>query len=65
MSKIQQLPKLEVLRLLESSFNGDLWETGDEQFQNLKYLKLEALNIRVWEASSINFTPQETSSEKL
>ncbi|MFS7935934.1 putative leucine-rich repeat domain superfamily [Helianthus anomalus] len=55
MSTIQHLPKLEVLKLLDSSFGGDLWKTGDEQFQQLKYLKLEKLNIRVWEASCINF----------
>ncbi|KAJ0519907.1 putative P-loop containing nucleoside triphosphate hydrolase, leucine-rich repeat domain superfamily [Helianthus annuus] len=54
-STIQRLPKLEVLKLLDSSFKGHLWETGDEQFHHLKYLKLEKLNIRVWEASSINF----------
>ncbi|KAJ0877852.1 putative leucine-rich repeat domain superfamily [Helianthus annuus] len=55
MSTIQRLPKLEVLKLLDSSFTGHLWETGDEQFHQLKYLKLTRLNIRVWEASSINF----------
>ncbi|MFS7975703.1 putative leucine-rich repeat domain superfamily [Helianthus anomalus] len=55
MSTIQRLPKLEVLKLLDSSFNGHLWETGDEPFHRLKYLKLEKLNIRFWEASSINF----------
>ncbi|KAL9995944.1 putative leucine-rich repeat domain superfamily [Helianthus debilis subsp. tardiflorus] len=55
MSTIQRLPKLEVLKLLDSSVKGHLWETGDEQFHHLKYLKLEKLNIRVWEASSINF----------
>ncbi|KAI3760251.1 hypothetical protein L1987_50644 [Smallanthus sonchifolius] len=55
MSTIQRLPKLEVLKLLDSSFTGQMWETGDEQFQQLKYLKLEKLNIRFWEASSISF----------
>ncbi|XP_076909938.1 putative late blight resistance protein homolog R1A-3 [Bidens hawaiensis] len=55
MSAIQQLPKLEVLKLLDSSFNGHLWETGDDQYLQLKYLKLAGLDIRVWEASSINF----------
>ncbi|XP_076928379.1 putative late blight resistance protein homolog R1B-14 [Bidens hawaiensis] len=54
-STIQRLPNLEVLKLLESSFWGDLWETEDGQFHRLKYLKLEKLNLRVWEASSINF----------
>ncbi|XP_076909944.1 putative late blight resistance protein homolog R1A-3 [Bidens hawaiensis] len=55
MSTIQRLPKLEVLKLLDSSFMGHMWETGDEQFHQLKLLKLEKLNIRFWEASSINF----------
>ncbi|XP_076909939.1 uncharacterized protein LOC143567386 [Bidens hawaiensis] len=54
-SAIQRLPKLEVLKLLESSFKGHLWDTGDEQFNRLKFLKLEKLNICVWEVSSINF----------
>ncbi|MFS7975104.1 putative P-loop containing nucleoside triphosphate hydrolase, leucine-rich repeat domain superfamily [Helianthus anomalus] len=55
MSTIQRLPKLEVLKLLDSSFKGHLWEPGETQFHQLKFLKLEKLDIHVWEASSINF----------
>ncbi|XP_076960902.1 putative late blight resistance protein homolog R1A-3 [Bidens hawaiensis] len=55
MSTIQQLPKLEVLKLLYSSFVGHMWETGDEQFHELKYLELSGLNIHVWDASSSSF----------
>ncbi|KAF5784765.1 putative leucine-rich repeat domain superfamily [Helianthus annuus] len=55
MSTIRQLPKLEVLKLLDSSFKGHMWESGDEQFHQLKFLKLVKLDLRVWEASSINF----------
>ncbi|CAI9301383.1 unnamed protein product [Lactuca saligna] len=52
---IRLLPKLEVLKLLDSSFKGSRWVTGDEQFRKLKFLKLENLNIQLWEASSMNF----------
>ncbi|CAI9299295.1 unnamed protein product [Lactuca saligna] len=55
MSIIQALPNLEVLVLRENSFEGTLWEIGDEQFQRLKVLILMKLNIKQWEASSINF----------
>ncbi|XP_023731569.1 putative late blight resistance protein homolog R1A-10 [Lactuca sativa] len=55
MSKIRFLTKLEVLKLLDSSFEGNQWVTGDEQFRKLKFLKLENLNIHLWEASSMNF----------
>ncbi|KAL7586842.1 hypothetical protein Lser_V15G40194 [Lactuca serriola] len=52
---IQSLPNLEVLLIKDNGFEGTLWETGEEQFQRLKVLKLKKLNIKKWEASSINF----------
>lgn len=55
MSTIQRLPKLEVLKLLDSSFEGDTWDAGDDKFCHLKLLKLQKLKIKSWEASSINF----------
>ncbi|KAM0049258.1 putative P-loop containing nucleoside triphosphate hydrolase, leucine-rich repeat domain superfamily [Helianthus debilis subsp. tardiflorus] len=55
MSKIQCLPNLEVLKLLKGSFVGRMWDAGEEPFQQLKFLKLVGLDIRQWEASSINF----------
>ncbi|PWA80250.1 NB-ARC domains-containing protein [Artemisia annua] len=55
MSTIQRLPKLEVLKLLDSSFEGDMWDAGDDKFHHLKLLKLQKLKIKFLEASSINF----------
>lgn len=55
MSIIQSLPNLEVLKILDNAFLGPRWETGEEEFRQLKFLKLQDLNIQQWEASSINF----------
>ncbi|KAL4572853.1 hypothetical protein LXL04_019641 [Taraxacum kok-saghyz] len=55
MSIIQSLPNLEDLRLIDNAFKGTVWETGEEQFQKLKFLRLEKLDVKQWEASSINF----------
>ncbi|PWA92048.1 Disease resistance protein [Artemisia annua] len=56
MSIIQSLPNLEVLKLSEDAFEGSLWKTDDEaQFPQLKFLRLELLKIKQWEAYSINF----------
>ncbi|KAI3780974.1 hypothetical protein L2E82_10970 [Cichorium intybus] len=55
MSIIQSLPNLEVLLLEDNGFEGTLWETGEKQFQQLKILCLDDLNIKQWEASSLNF----------
>ncbi|XP_023766729.1 late blight resistance protein R1-A isoform X1 [Lactuca sativa] len=55
MSIIQSLPNLEALILEDNGFEGTLWETGEDQFQRLKVLRLKKLNIKQWKASSINF----------
>ncbi|CAI9299192.1 unnamed protein product [Lactuca saligna] len=55
MSIIQSLPNLEILILKDNCFEGTLWETGEEPFQQLKFLCLEEFNIKKWESSSINF----------
>ncbi|GJX64233.1 disease resistance protein [Tanacetum coccineum] len=55
MSIIQSLPNLEVLKLSEVAFEGGLWKTDEAQFRQLKFLRLEMLNIKQWEAYSINF----------
>ncbi|KAF5778557.1 putative P-loop containing nucleoside triphosphate hydrolase, leucine-rich repeat domain superfamily [Helianthus annuus] len=55
MSIVQSLPNLEVLKILDNAFLGPRWETGESEFQQLKYLKLQGLCIQHWEASSINF----------
>ncbi|PWA37240.1 NB-ARC domains-containing protein [Artemisia annua] len=57
MSIIQSLPNLEVLKVKDYAFDGTLWKTGgrEEQFQRLRFLRLERLDIEKWEAYSINF----------
>ncbi|KAL7586845.1 hypothetical protein Lser_V15G40191 [Lactuca serriola] len=55
MTIIQSLPNLEFLVIKDNGFEGTLWETGEGQFQQLKALRLEELNIKTWEVSSINF----------
>ncbi|KAI3780961.1 hypothetical protein L2E82_10958 [Cichorium intybus] len=55
MSVIQSLPNLEGLLLEHNGFEGTLWETGEKQFQQLNFLRLYDLNIKQWEASSLNF----------
>ncbi|KAL3527947.1 hypothetical protein ACH5RR_012603 [Cinchona calisaya] len=53
-STIGKLPNLEVLKLLENSFMGENWEMEEGEFFNLRYLKLESLNINRWSASCDN-----------
>ena len=55
MSNIQWLPNLEVLKLLNYAFEGPLWDTGVGQFHQLKFLKLQNLDIQNWDASRTNF----------
>ncbi|KAI3780977.1 hypothetical protein L2E82_10973 [Cichorium intybus] len=55
MSIIQSLPNLQFLALSNNGFKGTLWETDEKQFQQLKFLRLCDLNIKQWEASSLNF----------
>ncbi|KAJ9551565.1 hypothetical protein OSB04_015610 [Centaurea solstitialis] len=55
MSIIETLPNLEVLKLKENAFDGAQWNAGDQQFQQLKFLRLEKLNIQQWEAYGTSF----------
>ncbi|XP_074287906.1 putative late blight resistance protein homolog R1A-10 [Silene latifolia] len=48
------LPRLEILKLLLRAFEGEQWKTT-ATFENLKYLRMEGLNIKEWEASDDNF----------
>ncbi|PWA80249.1 Disease resistance protein [Artemisia annua] len=58
MSTIQSLPNLEILKLLNYAFEGPTWDTGEGQFRQLKFLKLQNLDIHEWEAYSSNFPCQ-------
>ncbi|KVI04084.1 putative late blight resistance protein homolog R1B-17 [Cynara cardunculus var. scolymus] len=55
MSTIQPLPSLEVLKLKYKSFVGTHWHAGEQQFRQLKFLTLERLDIKQWEAYSTSF----------
>lgn len=51
---IARLPKLQILKLHSRAFEGPRWDMRDEEFQELKYLMLDTLNIAQWNASSIH-----------
>ncbi|KAI5678535.1 hypothetical protein M9H77_09485 [Catharanthus roseus] len=51
-SVIGQLPNLEVLKLLSGAFDGEDWDMVEGEFSELKYLKLDTLNIARWNACS-------------
>ncbi|KAJ9553984.1 hypothetical protein OSB04_018029 [Centaurea solstitialis] len=55
MSIIQLLPNLEVLKLIYNGFKGRQWDACEQQFRQLKLLKLEWLDIKQWEAYSTSF----------
>ncbi|KAL3506458.1 hypothetical protein ACH5RR_031840 [Cinchona calisaya] len=50
-SGIGRLPNLQVLKLLSGAFEGQIWDMREEEFQELKFLKLDTLNITKWNAS--------------
>ncbi|KAI3503734.1 hypothetical protein L1887_32183 [Cichorium endivia] len=52
---IGKLPNLEALKLNVNACIGQKWETSDTGFINLKFLKLQDLDIVKWEASSADF----------
>ncbi|KAJ0691038.1 putative P-loop containing nucleoside triphosphate hydrolase, leucine-rich repeat domain superfamily [Helianthus annuus] len=55
MSILQSLPNLQVLKLKDDAFEGSLWNTDEQEFRQLKFLRLERLNIKMWEAYSRSF----------
>ncbi|XP_027173977.1 late blight resistance protein R1-A-like [Coffea eugenioides] len=50
-STIGRLPNLEVLKLLLGAFEGLTWDMEEEHFKELKFLKLDNLNISQWNAT--------------
>ncbi|XP_058195746.1 putative late blight resistance protein homolog R1A-3 isoform X2 [Rhododendron vialii] len=54
---LQTLPSLEVLKLLFKACVGRVWNTNEleEGFSQLKYLRLESLDIEEWNASEDQF----------
>ncbi|KAI5677144.1 hypothetical protein M9H77_08094 [Catharanthus roseus] len=52
MSVIGRLCNLEVLKLLNKAFTGQEWNMREGDFLKLKFLKLDQLDIAVWNGSS-------------
>ncbi|XP_016495876.1 putative late blight resistance protein homolog R1C-3 [Nicotiana tabacum] len=50
-STIAKLPNLEILKLQQVAFEREEWEVRDEDFPQLKLLKLENLKLSKWRAS--------------
>ncbi|KAI5675106.1 hypothetical protein M9H77_06056 [Catharanthus roseus] len=55
MSMIGKLPNLEILKVKDNFFNGPVWETIDEGFLCLKFLKLSHMNLQKWISSGDHF----------
>ncbi|KAJ9553994.1 hypothetical protein OSB04_018039 [Centaurea solstitialis] len=56
MSIVHLLPNLEVLKLHSNLFTPDRrWDACEQQFRQLKLLKLEWSDIKYWEAASTSF----------
>ncbi|KAM0049254.1 putative leucine-rich repeat domain superfamily [Helianthus debilis subsp. tardiflorus] len=55
MSIIQSIPNLQVLKLHKRAFEGSWWNTDGQKFPQLKFLRLEKLDIKLWETCSTSF----------
>ncbi|KAI3472115.1 hypothetical protein Pfo_029603 [Paulownia fortunei] len=55
MTTIAMLPKLEVLKLKENAFVGQMWKPIFVGFPQLKFLLLESLDLMYWQGGSIHF----------
>ncbi|XP_027152293.1 putative late blight resistance protein homolog R1A-10 [Coffea eugenioides] len=55
MAIIGELPNLEVLKIKDNFFSGPLWETSDDGFGSLKFLKLSHLDLQNWISYSGHF----------
>ncbi|KAK6146619.1 hypothetical protein DH2020_020488 [Rehmannia glutinosa] len=55
MVTIGKIPKLEVLKLKDHAFIGQVWETVGGGFLGLKFLLLENTELEVWKATRFDF----------
>ncbi|XP_009762970.1 uncharacterized protein [Nicotiana sylvestris] len=55
-SAISTLPNLVILKLQSDAFCGEEWEVSDEQFSQLKVLKLENISFACWSVSEDAFS---------
>ncbi|CAA2980032.1 late blight resistance homolog R1A-10 [Olea europaea subsp. europaea] len=54
-SLIGILPNLEFLKLGYKAFIGKIWETKDDEFQKLRFLKLNSLDLEQWNSAHHHF----------
>ncbi|KAK6150828.1 hypothetical protein DH2020_015760 [Rehmannia glutinosa] len=54
-SMIGRLPTLEVLKLVKVSMEGKEWSTSDDEFEQLRFLKLDNVQIAKWNAENEHF----------
>ncbi|KAL8502065.1 hypothetical protein ACS0TY_021256 [Phlomoides rotata] len=57
MSIVGRLEFLEVLKLREEAFVGKRWDTRDDGFQKLRFLKLENIEFSEWNVTSSEHFP--------
>ncbi|KAL2520264.1 Disease resistance RPP8-like protein 3 [Forsythia ovata] len=55
MTIVGSLPNLQVLKLFSDSFIGLEWEPNEREFLQLKYLRLDRINLQNWIANNIHF----------
>ncbi|KAL2532932.1 Disease resistance protein RPP13 [Abeliophyllum distichum] len=55
MNIIGMLPELQVLKLRDDTIEGKKWDTGEDEFQQLRYLELDVLQIEHWNVSYSQF----------
>lgn len=56
MANIITLPNLEVLKIKDNGFLGDVWMLNDEEiFKQLKFLLISWTGLKHWKAGSVNF----------
>ncbi|KAL2532899.1 Disease resistance protein RPP13 [Abeliophyllum distichum] len=55
MNIIGMLPELQVLKLRDDTIEGKKWDTGEDEFQQLRYLELDVLQIEHWNVSYSHF----------
>ncbi|CAI9117746.1 OLC1v1019218C1 [Oldenlandia corymbosa var. corymbosa] len=51
LSVVGKLPNLRVLKLHAGAFEGQKWEMREEEFEKLKFLELDTMNLVEWDAS--------------
>lgn len=54
-SIVSLLPNLEILKIEDNFFSGPLWETNDDGFRRLRYLKLSHMDLHKWISSTDHF----------